>query len=123
VAVVLGTAALALTPGPLALLLVVALVAGNARGIFTLLQATAVSDRWGSDHYARLNGVFAAPLMIAGAVAPFVGSGLATLLGSYTAGFAILAVAGLSGAAVTLCLHTPAAHEAALVPASGLELG
>jgi MFS family permease len=109
VAVVLATAALALTPGPVGLLVVVALVAGNARGIFTLLQATAVSDRWGTDHYARLNGVFGAPLMIAGAVAPFVGSGLAAALGSYTAAVVLLAVAGLTGAVVTLTVRTPTA--------------
>lgn len=104
VAVAAGTAALALTPGPLALLVAVALVVGNARGIFTLLQATAVSDRWGTEHYPRLNGIFGAPPMLAGAAAPFVGSGLAVALGGYTAALFFLALAGLGAAVLTLAV-------------------
>lgn len=115
-AVILGTVALALTPGPLGLLVVVALVAGNARGVSTLLQATAVSDRWGTDNYARLNGVFGAPLMIAGAVAPFVGSGLAAALGGYTAAFGLLALIALIGAAVTSVVPEPRSESPSPAP-------
>src|SRR5690606_40602675 len=39
------TAALAAIPGPVTLLIAVAFLAGTTRGIATLLQATAVSDR------------------------------------------------------------------------------
>ena len=38
-------ALLGLLPGPAALLIVAAMLAGAARGVFTLLQATAISDR------------------------------------------------------------------------------
>jgi MFS family permease len=92
---VVTTALFAVLPGPYALLIVVSLVAGNARGLATLLSATAVSDRWGTARYARLNGVFNAPLMIASAVAPFLGAGLAAVLGGYPAAFAALAGLGL----------------------------
>jgi MFS family permease len=106
-ALVLGIGAtttllLALVPGPAAALVAASVLAGNARGIATLLQATAVSDRWGVTQYARLNGIFGAPLMVAGAVAPFVGAGLASLLGNYPRAFVCLAVAGLVGAAMTV---------------------
>ena len=42
-----------------------AMLAGAARGIFTLLQATAVTDRWGTAYYGRLNGVLSAPSTLA----------------------------------------------------------
>jgi MFS family permease len=111
--VVLTTAAFGLLRGPLPLLIAVAVLAGNARGLATLLSATAVSDRWGVARFARLNGVFAAPLMLASAVAPFVGAGLASLLGGYPAAFAVLAVFGAAGAAlVSLSYsHGPSAHH------------
>ena len=48
---------LGLLPGPALALLIAAVLAGSARGIFTLLQATAVTDRWGATHYGRLNGL------------------------------------------------------------------
>jgi MFS family permease len=98
-AVVAATTALfALVTGPYAMLLLISLVAGNARGLSTLLSATAVSDRWGVARYARLNGLFTAPTMIAGALAPFVGAGLAALLGGYPAAFIALAVLGAAAA-------------------------
>jgi MFS family permease len=93
---VVSTALFAVLPGPYGLLLVVSLVAGNARGLATLLSATAISDRWGTARYARLNGVFNAPLMIASAIAPFFGAGLAALLGGYPAAFAAFAVLGVA---------------------------
>jgi hypothetical protein len=49
------------TPGPAVLLIAVAMLAGAARDVFTLLQATAISDRWGSPHYGRLGGILTAP--------------------------------------------------------------
>ena len=53
------------------------------RGIVTLLQATAVTDRWGARDYGTLSGVLAAPLTLTTAVAPFLGAALAALLGGY----------------------------------------
>ncbi|GAA1194727.1 MFS transporter [Pseudonocardia alaniniphila] len=42
-----ATVLLAVLPGPAALLIAAAMLVGAARGVFTLLQATAISDRWG----------------------------------------------------------------------------
>ncbi|GAA0237070.1 MFS transporter [Cryptosporangium japonicum] len=91
----LTTGVFAILPGPYAALIVVALVAGNARGLATLLSATAVSDRWGTARFARLNGVFNAPMMLATAVSPFIGAWLAGPLGGYPEAFAVLAVLGV----------------------------
>ena len=87
------TALLGLLAG-LVLLAVVVLVAGMARGMFTLLQATAVTDRWGTAHYGRLTGLLAAPTTIAIAAAPWFGAWLAHQLGSYSNAFLVLAVLG-----------------------------
>ncbi|MDA0564375.1 MFS transporter [Streptomonospora sp. S1-112] len=92
------TALLAAVPGPLALVLAVSLLAGVARGIFTLLQATAVADRWGTARYAALNGILHSPLMLAIALAPWAGAALAGALGGYPAMFAVLAAIGAAGA-------------------------
>lgn len=101
------TGVLAAVPGPAALLVTVSIVVGAGRGLFTLLQATAVSDRWGAAHYGRLSGLLAAPAMIAAAVAPWAGAALAGVLGSYPAVFGVLA--GVAGLAAVLALAaTPA---------------
>ena len=94
------TALFALVRGPYLLLLIVSLLAGNARGLATLLGATAVSDRWGIARYATLNGVFIAPLIVASALAPVIGAVLASLLGGYPAAFAALALIGAGAALV-----------------------
>jgi MFS family permease len=96
------TGLLTAVPGPAALLMAIAVVVGAARGVFTLIQATAVSDRWGAAHYGRLSGIMAAPMMIATAVAPWAGSALAEVLGSYPAVFGLLA--GAAGVAAVLAL-------------------
>ena len=75
---------------------------GLARGAYTLVQATAVTDRWGRRSYGRLNGVLTAPALVASAVAPFAGAALADLLGSYAAAFLVLA--GVAGVAAVLML-------------------
>ena len=93
-AAALSTALLALLPGPTALLIAAAMVAGAARGVFTLLQATAISDRWGAAHYGRLNGLLSAPALLATALAPWAGSALAQSLDGYPAVFGLLAALG-----------------------------
>ncbi|MEU9916165.1 MFS transporter [Streptomyces sp. NPDC051001] len=85
------TAALAVISGPYPLLLLLAVTAGMVRGNLTLLQATAVSDRWGTTHYGRLSGLLSAPVTIASALAPFAGAALAGGLGGYPALFGLLA--------------------------------
>lgn len=91
------TAAFAAVPGPYPLIVAVAMAAGVVRGNLTLLQATAITDRWGTTDYGRLSGFLAAPVTVASALAPFVGTALAEPLGGYPGAFA--ALAGLSFAA------------------------
>jgi len=110
------TGLLAVVPGPAVALIAAAMLAGAARGVFTLLQATAVSDRWGPTHYGRLSGVLGAPVMLATAVAPWVGAALAGALGGYPALFVVLAgVAAL--AAVAAAGSVPRAADLSAGPA------
>lgn len=100
-----GAAAVALqsgVAGPAWILIGLAVIAGAARGITTLLQATAITDRWGAVHYGHLSAVLGAPVMIAIAIAPVAGSALAHALGSYPAMFAVLA--GIALLATTLAM-------------------
>jgi MFS family permease len=97
-----ATGLLGLLPGPAVALVGVAMLAGAARGVFTLLEATAVSDRWGSAHYGRLNGLLLAPAMVATALAPWAGAALSEVLGGYPVVFVVLAgVAVLAAVLVT----------------------
>lgn len=84
-------ALLAVVPGPPAALVALAVGVGAVRGAGTLLQATVVADRWGTAAYGSLSGAFSAPITAAAAVAPWAGTALAEALGSYPAGFAVLA--------------------------------
>ena len=96
------TALLGLLPGPAALLVAAAMLAGAARGIFTLLQATAVTDRWGTAYYGRLNGVLSAPSTLATALAPWAGAALAVPLGGYPGVFVLLAAVAVVAAAAAV---------------------
>lgn len=100
------TAVLGLLPGPLPVLVAVAMLAGAVRGIFTLLQATAVTERWGTEHYASLTALLSAPLMAALALAPWGSTALLSVLGSYPALFAVLAALSFA-AAVLAVWSTP----------------
>ncbi len=81
----LTTATLATVAGPYPVLVAVSVLAGGIRGNLTLLQATAVTDRWGTTHYGRLSGLLGAPSHAAAALAPFAGAVLAGPLGGYPA--------------------------------------
>ncbi|WP_328707725.1 MFS transporter [Streptomyces mesophilus] len=94
------TGALGLVPGPFPLLIVLAVAAGMVRGNLTLLQATAVADRWGTGSYGRLSALLAAPATVAAALAPWAGASLAAALGGHAALFVLLA--GASAAAALL---------------------
>ncbi|WP_327123721.1 MFS transporter [Streptomyces sp. NBC_01727] len=63
------TAALSLVPGPYALLIALSVAGGMVRGNLTLLQATAITDRWGTTHYGQLSGLLAAPATTAACLA------------------------------------------------------
>lgn len=58
--------------------------AGAARGCHTLLQATAVSDRCGTQNFARIKATVNAPITALSALAPVTGPALAAAFGSYT---------------------------------------
>ena len=116
-----ATAALALAPPAPGLLIVLGMLLGLARGVYTLVHATAVTDRWGPASYGTLNGILSAPALVAAAVAPFAGAMLAELLGSYANAFLVLA--GVAGVAALLMLGaTPVdrrhGHRAVDGPAS-----
>lgn len=85
-------ALLALVPGPAWLLITIGIATGAVRGAQTLVQGSAVADRWGTHNYGSINGVFAAPITIIGALGPSLGPLLAIASGSYSA-VAVIAVA------------------------------
>ena len=99
-AVAVTTLLLGLLPGPAALLVAASVLAGAVRGLFTLTEATLVTDYWGPGRYAAVNGVFNAPLTAAGAIAPSIGAAVAAAVGSYPVLFVILAAAAAAGAAL-----------------------
>ncbi len=90
-------------------LIAAAVLAGMARGVLTLLKATAVTDRWGTSHYARLSGLLAAPSIVASALAPFAATALAHVLGGYPRAFQLLGV----------CVVAAACLSAATIPRRG----
>jgi len=93
-------AALALAPGPGWLLILLGVLTGAVRGAQTLIQASAVADRWGTRNYGSINGAFAAPITITAALTPAIGAATAVGLGSYS--LMTLVMAGLALAAVAL---------------------
>ncbi|WP_246858369.1 hypothetical protein [Citricoccus sp. SGAir0253] len=90
----LGLGGLALVPGPYWLLIALDVITGATRGCLTLLQTTAVSDRWGTQHYGSVNAAFTTPMTAVGALAPIAGPILAGPLGSYSAMTPLIALAG-----------------------------
>jgi MFS family permease len=108
-AVAVATAALSVAGSSPALLIGLGILVGLARGIFTLIQATAITDRWGPAAYGTLNGVLTAPSLVASASAPFIGAALAHVLGSYAHAFLVLA--GLAGVAAILFAYATPHHH------------
>jgi MFS family permease len=94
-----STVAFAEIHSPWALVAVVSFAGGMARGMFTLVQATAVSDRWGPRAYGARNGVLSGVTMGASALAPWAGSFLADHVGGFATAFWLLAVGMLVAAA------------------------
>jgi len=115
-AVAVLTLLLALVPAPAVLLVALAVLVGAARGIFTLLQATAITERWGATHYGRLGGQLAAPAMLATAVSPWAGSALAAVVGGYPAVFAGLAAVAVLAAAAAAASVPEAVSDRSRAP-------
>jgi MFS family permease len=115
-AVAVATAALAVAGSSPALLIGLGMLVGLARGIFTLIQATAITDRWGPAAYGTLNGVLTAPSLVASACAPFIGAALAHVLGSYAHAFLVLAA--LAGVAAILFAYAAPTHQSSHLTAS-----
>ncbi|MDZ7917245.1 MAG: MFS transporter [Rhodococcus sp. (in: high G+C Gram-positive bacteria)] len=84
-----------------AALIGIAVGAGLVRGIFTLIQATAITDRWGGEHYGRLNGLMSAPIVIVMALAPWAGTVLSTWTGTYARAYLVLGAIALVGAVIS----------------------
>ncbi|KAA1429436.1 MFS transporter [Nocardioides antri] len=101
-AMALTTLALAVVPGPALLLIGLAMVAGAARGVYTLVGATLVTDLWGPERYAAINGVLGAPISVATALGPFAGAWIAELTGGYPETFAVLAALAAVGSALSV---------------------
>nr|WP_024127045.1 MFS transporter [Streptomyces sp. F8]AHE39766.1 Integral membrane transport protein [Streptomyces sp. F8] len=106
----LTTASFAAAPGPYALLIALSILAGAVRGNLTLLQATAITDRWGTAQYGRLSGLLAAPATTAAALAPFAGAAISTPLGGYAPLFFLLAGLPLIAALIAPWAN-PAEHS------------
>lgn len=100
--VVATTGALAVWQSPFVLVCVLAFASGTVRGIFTLVQATAVVDRWGVGDIGHRNGILTGAITVVSAFAPWVGAVLAAVFGSYDATFALLA--GLAALSMLLLL-------------------
>jgi MFS family permease len=111
-AVAASTAVAAAAPPGVIILFAVSALMGVARGIFTLIQATAVSDRWGTSRFGHLNGLLTAPVLIASALAPFAGAALADALGGQQKAFFVLAGAAALAAAPALATGTRRAVRA-----------
>ncbi|MET7713193.1 MFS transporter [Streptomyces sp. NPDC005407] len=105
------TAALALVPGPIPLLILLAVLAGVVRGNLTLLHATAVTDRWGTAHYGRLSALLTAPATVAAALAPWAGAALAGRLGGSSGLFLALAAGSVLAAVLALASGRPAGRH------------
>jgi MFS family permease len=101
----LTTLALAVVHHPVVLVCLLSFAAGTARGIFTLIQATAVSDRWGTQDFGARNGILSGGVMAAAAFAPWVGTLLASALGGYAAAFVVLAIGSLGATALVRPHH------------------
>jgi MFS family permease len=102
-------AALAVVHTPLAAVLALSFVAGSARGVFTLIQATGVADRWGIAGIGVRNGILSGAIMGATAFAPWVGAALAAAFGSYATAFWVLA--GCTLVATALVTVVDARHS------------
>ena len=69
-------------PPTLPVLIVFAVLFGAANGISTILRGTAPGEWLGREHYGRLMGAIAAPMMIVAALAPLATAWIWSATGS-----------------------------------------
>ena len=105
--VAVTTAMLAVAPTEIWVLFAASILVGVSRGLYTLIQATAVSDRWGTAQYGHLSSILSAPILLASAVAPFAGAVLAAVTGSQRDAFLILAAIAMVAAVGVIGTRTP----------------
>lgn len=109
------TLATALIAGPLGPVFATVVLLGAARGAFTLLDATAITDRWGPHGYGTLHGILSAPATIAIALSPWAGAHLANWAGGTPQMFTLLAALTALAAVIILIEHmlgrAPRKHE------------
>ena len=103
----LTTLAVAFSAPWVLLALAASFAAGLARGVFTLIQATAVSDRWGTRNFGARTAVLTGSVMAAAAFAPWLGSLLAVAADGYVGAFVVLAVAGALAAGAMALVPAP----------------
>lgn len=87
-----------IVPGPPWALIAVGIVAGAVRGVLTLVQASAISDRWGTRNYGAINGIYAAPVTVVMALAPVIGPLVAHVTGSFSMMAIVMAVVAIVAA-------------------------
>jgi MFS family permease len=116
-------AAQAVVPGPVWVLIAIAILTGSVRGLFTLVTATVIAELWGPERYASISGVYNAPIVAAGALAPAIGAGIAALIGGYPALFGMLAAAAIIAAVLVAIVGRPQpAHQLAPTTATNASL-
>lgn len=101
------TVGIAVLRGPTWALIAVSAVVGMLRGLLTLLEATAVSDRWGTTGFGRLSGILYMPMTVASAVAPFGGAWIAAALGSQRNAFLVLGAVAMLAALLSVGTGPP----------------
>ena len=79
---------------------VIAFFAGAGRGAMTLVDATAVSDRWGTINYGAISGILHAPIAVLLGLTPALGVFLAGELGSFALMTMVMAGIAALGAVV-----------------------
>jgi MFS family permease len=106
VLIAVTTVLFAVVPPRMTVLLVVTTLAGAARGCVTLLLATAVPDRWGVFAIGRRNGLLSAPVMAAGALAPFLTAVLHDAAGQMAVFYAMAGAACIAALLVPFTVPT-----------------
>lgn len=102
---------LAVVSEPTVVVVVLAVLAGAARGLFTLVGATLVSDYWGRERYAAISGVYNAPMLAAGALSPLLGAVVVDLTGGYVGLFVVLAGAAALAAVLAASVRKAVAPD------------